>query len=207
MKQLFVKSGKLIFILLFIIQLFTPEVVRGDDQNRWKLNPSGSISWIIDNRLPHTDHIEMSGDSISAILRYKVNADKSFQIERQLVWPMLRTIPNNTHASLIRSISEDLIGKVNINGRPLRGEKVDEIILNGLMTVKSSAEGIGIERVVFTSTEHPDFNEEYRITNRQEKAISVEVPNYHVVYTTDPQKGTAGSYQVRSEVKEVDSIS
>ncbi len=201
MKQLFVKSGKLIFILLFIIQLFTPEVVRGDDPNRWKLNPSGSISWMIDNRLPHADHIEMSGDSISAILRYKVNADKSFQIERQLVWPMLRTIPNNTHASLIRTISEDFIGKVNINGRPLRGEKVDEIILNGLMTVKSSAEGIGIERVVFPSTEHPDFNEEYRITNRQEKPISVEVPNYHVVYTTDPQKGTAGSYQVTSEVK------
>jgi len=168
----------------------------GEEVGRWKINSSGAISWIIDNRLPHSDHIEMSGDSISAILSYKVNLDKSFQIDRQLVWPMLRTIPNNTHASLIRVISEDMIAKVNINGRPIKGETVEAIILNGLMTIKSSAQGVGIERVIFPSTEHPVFNEAYKITNQQDQPISIEVPDYQVVYTTDPGKGVAGSYNI-----------
>lgn len=201
MNQFFAQGVRSLLFLAFTIGSLGVTFVKGEDNNRWKLNTSGSISWITDNRLQHADHIEMSGDSISAILRYKVNADQSFQLERQLVWPMLRTIPNNTHASLIRSISEDLIGKVNVNGRPIKGEKVEEISLNGLMTVKSSADAIGIERVLFPSTGLPAFIEEYRITNRQDRAISIEVPNYRVVYTTDPQKGTAGSYCITSEVK------
>ncbi len=190
-----------LLLSLIVVLCFLNNLQVQADENRWKINPSGSISWFIDNRLPHADHIEMSGDSISAILRYGVNADKSFQIERQLVWPMLRTIPNNTHASLIRSFSEDLIGKITVNGRLIKGEKVDEIILNGLMTVKSSANGIGIERVIFPSTAHPFFYEEYRITSRQDRPISVEIPESRLDYTTDPQKGTAGSYSVVSEVK------
>lgn len=192
--------GLKLLLSLIVVFYFQNNMLVRADENRWKINPSGSISWFIDNRLPHSDHIEMSGDSISAILRYGVNADKSFQIERQLVWPMLRTIPNNTHASLIRSFSEDLIGKISVNGRLIKGEKVDEISLNGLMSVKSSANGIGIERVIFPSTAHPFFYEEYRITNRQDRPLSVEIPEYRVDYTTDPQKGTVGSYSVVSEV-------
>lgn len=196
----FSRRGLKLLISLIVVFCFQNNMLVRADENRWKLNPSGSISWFIDNRLPHSDHIEMSGDSISAILRYGVNADKSFQIERQLVWPMLRTIPNNTHASLIRSFSEDLIGKISVNGRLIKGEKVDEISLHGLMTVKSSASGIEIERVIFPSTAHPFFYEEYRITNRQDRSLSVEIPDYRVDYTTDPQKGTVGSYSVVSEV-------
>lgn len=192
--------GLKLLLSLIVVFYFQNNMLVRADENRWKINSSGSISWFIDNRLPHSDHIEMSGDSISAILRYGVNADKSFQIERQLVWPMLRTIPNNTHASLIRSFSEDLIGKISVNGRLIKGEKVDEISLNGLMSVKSSANGIGIERVIFPSTAHPFFYEEYRITNRQDRPLSVEIPEYRVDYTTDPQKGTVGSYSVVSEV-------
>ena len=192
--------GLKLLLSLIVVFYFQNNMLVRADENRWKINPSGSISWFIDNRLPHSDHIEMSGDSISAILRYGVYADKSFQIERQLVWPMLRTIPNNTHASLIRSFSEDLIGKISVNGRLIKGEKVNEISLNGLMTVKSSANGIGIERVIFPSTGHPFFYEEYRITNRQDRPLSVEIAYYRVDYTTDPQKGTVGSYSVVSEV-------
>jgi len=197
----FSRRGLKLLLSLIVVFCLQNNMLVQADENRWKINPSGSISWFIDNRLPHSDHIEMSGDSISAILRYGVNADKSFQIERQLVWPMLRTIPNNTHASLIRSFSEDLIGKISANGRLIKGEKVDEISLNGLMTVKSSANGIGIERVIFPSTAHPFFYEEYRITNRQDRPLSVEIPEYRVDYTTDPQKGTVGSYSIISEVK------
>ena len=30
-------------------------------QNRWEINPEGGITWKIEGRIPHEDHIEMSG--------------------------------------------------------------------------------------------------------------------------------------------------
>ena len=73
-------------------------------QNRWSINPDGSISWNVKDRIPHYDHIEMSGLKVSTVLRYGVNADGSFELNKSMVWPMLRTIPNNTHASLMRRL-------------------------------------------------------------------------------------------------------
>jgi hypothetical protein len=40
-------------------------------QNRWHINQEGSITWNIDSRLPHYDHIEMSGEQISVVLRVR----------------------------------------------------------------------------------------------------------------------------------------
>jgi hypothetical protein len=37
---------------------------------RWTLADNGSIVWEIDNRIPHNDHIEMSGKQLSVVLRY-----------------------------------------------------------------------------------------------------------------------------------------
>lgn len=44
----------------------------------------------------------MSGLRVSTVLRYGVDANGAFMLNRSMVWPMLRTIPNNTHASLMR---------------------------------------------------------------------------------------------------------
>jgi hypothetical protein len=95
--------------------------------NRWKINPDGSTTWVIDQRLPHTDHIEMSGEKISAIVRYGVNADGAFTISRSFVWPMLRFEPNKTHNHLSRTSAWDIIPTIHANGAPLTGEKVQEI--------------------------------------------------------------------------------
>lgn len=189
----------LFFLFLILPFLFVSKLQAGENDNRWKINPAGGISWIITENIPHADHIEMSGDSISAILRYKVDENKSFQLERFLVWPMLRTIPNNTHASFIRIVSENILKNVNVNGRPLQNEQMNELILNGLMTVISEFEGISVERILFPSTEKPAFLEVYKLTNRQEKAISVEIPEINISTLSDAEKGVNGSYIVRTK--------
>ena len=45
--------------------------------SRWSLGPDGALTWRVDSdpRLPHRDHIEMSGRSVSLILRYAAEAD------------------------------------------------------------------------------------------------------------------------------------
>ena len=90
--------GNFIFLALIV----NPYIRAQESPERWVLAGSNSISWRPDGRLPHSDHIEMSGRYISAVVRYGVSSEGAFTVRRDIVWPMLRTVPNNTHASLVR---------------------------------------------------------------------------------------------------------
>lgn len=184
----------LLFISLFILGSLYAE-------NRWTLMPGGQISWQIGEGLPHSDHIEMSGDSVSVILRYAVEADRSFHLERQMVWPMLRTIPNNTHASLIHSVNDDCLSTIKVNGQSLQQLETTEISLHGLMQVRSKSSQAELLRTIFPSSEHPVCYEEYCLTNKTAERMSVEIPHSRVIATTDPERGVKGSYQIITELE------
>lgn len=173
--------------------------------SRWSILPNGCISWNIDNRIPHYDHIEMSGLKVSTVLRYGVNADGSFELNKSMVWPMLRTIPNNTHASLMRRFAWNATDMVSVNGRSLTGEKVGKISLDGTMIVESTVDLSGrsklaLTRFIFPSVSNPAVYEKYVLKNTGESAITVEVPASRSVIETDPAKGVDGSYRLVSEI-------
>src|SRR6218665_743352 len=90
------------FILLIAFLASLAGAANGQEHRRWQMKADGSISWKVGKDIPHQDHIEMSGKRISCGLRYRVNADSSFTATRSLVWPMLRTVPTNTHESIKR---------------------------------------------------------------------------------------------------------
>jgi hypothetical protein len=176
-------------LCLMVGQLFS------QDYRRWQMNSDGSVSWQIKNGIPHNDHIEMSGKRISAVIRYGVSADSSFHATRSLVWPMLRTIPNNTHASLTRRFALDGFEMVTVNYKPLSNEKVSSITLNGTLIIKSKADNnLELTRQLFPSTTLPGYCEIYTIKNTSGKICVVEIPAMNNVYHTDPLKGTEGSY-------------
>jgi hypothetical protein len=182
--------------LTFLFFLFSCTSSDAQD-NRWQLNPDGGISWIITDRLPHKDHIEMSGKYISAVIRYGVNADGSFHISRDIVWPMLRTLPNNTHASLTRSFSLDPVELISINKRLVKQEKVSEIMLDGKITVKSTLNGnMLLVRTLFPSTDLPLFCEIYELTNTGTKPATIEIPEVNISSETNPNEGVEGSYRL-----------
>ncbi len=174
-------------------------------QNRWSINPDGSISWNVKDRIPHYDHIEMSGLKVSTVLRYGVNADGSFELNKSMVWPMLRTIPNNTHASLMRRFAWNATDMVAVNGQSLSGEKVNKITLDGKMTVESA---IGLSRnakaeltrIIFPAVAKPAVYEKYILRNTGSSPLTVEVPESRAVINTDPEKGVDGSYKLVSEI-------
>ncbi|MEO6289694.1 MAG: hypothetical protein ABIO76_07235, partial [Ginsengibacter sp.] len=171
------------------------------DYRRWQMNPDGSISWQIENSIPHDDHIEMSGKRISCVIRYGVSADSSFYATRSLVWPMLRTIPNNTHASLTRRFALDGFQLVTVNYKPLSSEKVSSISLNGTLIVKSKADNnLELTRQFFPSTSLPGYGEIYTIKNTSGKPCVVEIPGMNNVYHTDSLKGTEGSYALHVDL-------
>lgn len=174
-------------------------------QNRWSINPNGSISWEVKGHIPHYDHIEMSGLKVSTVLRYGVNADGSFELNKSMIWPMLRTIPNNTHASLMRCFAWNASDMVSVNGQSLSGEKVTKITLDGTMTVESTVAlprkaQITMTRVVFPSVSNPAVCEKYILRNTGESAVNVEIPVSRSVIDTDPAIGVDGSYKLVSEI-------
>lgn len=194
---------KILFIVFFCLAFLNSGFLVA--QNRWSINPDGSISWEIKDRIPHYDHIEMSGLKVSTVLRYGVNADGSFELNKSLIWPMLRTLPNNTHASLMRRFAWNASDMVSVNGQSLSGEKVNKVTLDGKMTVESTVElsrnaKAKLTRVIFPAVTNPAVYEKYILRNTGETPLVVEVPESRAVTNTEAAKGVDGSYKLVSEI-------
>ena len=191
------------FFLPFFCCLTAPAL--GGTQTRWEVVPdSTAIVWNVREGDSHRDHIEMSGLRISAVLRYGVGADGGFRFERSVVWPMLRTIPNNTHGSLMRRFAWDVPRMLSVNENCLQQEKVRRIVLDGAMTVESdwtAAKGtLSLTRILFPSVDEAAFCEKYILKNTCEKPLYVEIPRARSVIRTAPAKGVEGSYELVAEI-------
>lgn len=174
-------------------------------QPRWQMLADGSIEWVPDKQIPHNDHIEMSGKQVSVVLRYGVDAKGAFAVNKSMVWPLLRTVPNNTHASLMRRFDWNPLDVVTVNGRTITGEKVENIRLKGMLTVESAYNGgwYGQCRVIreyLPSTDLPALIENYLLINTDKKPMTVEIPVVNDKLSTDPQKGVDGSYLIEMKI-------
>ena len=181
---------------------FMPLGLYAQQAHRWSLENEGHISWNPTQTDNHHDHIEMSGKRVSVVLRYGVENGK-FVLNKSMVWPLLRTIPNNTHASLMRRYGWDVLDMVSINGRALTAEKVESIQLKGMLRVTSNYdEGRRgqwkIIREYFPSTEQPALVESYQIINTGTKELAIELPQINQKSFTDPQKGVTGSFCIET---------
>ena len=181
---------------------FMPLGIYAQQAHRWSLENEGHISWNPTQTDNHHDHIEMSGKSVSVVLRYGVENGK-FILNKSMVWPLLRTIPNNTHASLMRRYGWDVLDMVSINGRALTAEQMESIQLKGMLRVTSNYdEGRRgqwkIIREYFPSTEQPALVESYQIINTGTKELTIELPQINQKGFTDPQKGVTGSFCIET---------
>lgn len=185
----------------FILFLFCFACLGGFvEAQRWALNAEGGITWQVrPGDAPHSDHIEMSGLQVSTVVRYGVDANGAFLLNRGMVWPLLRTIPNNTHASLMRKMGWNPLENVLVGNAQLR-EQVQGISLDGTMTVRSLCPVRGGEveltRVLFPSTSLPAFCEKYTLKNLGDKPVPVEVSNVRSEILTPKERGVAGTYHL-----------
>jgi hypothetical protein len=191
---------RIFYFLLFQVSLSYG--LYGQEASRWTMLHDGSIQWTVNQDIPHHDHIEMSGPRISAVLRYGVEANHDFKFSKTLVWPTLRTIPNNTHASLTRRFEMDGFDLVLANRKPLPPEITTSITLDGTMKVESKAgDDLQLTRQMFPSMKYPDFQEIYIIRNVSGKKYAIEIPEYNTIYTTDSTAGVLGSYQIYIQLR------
>ena len=190
---------------------------------RWQIDPAGGIVWIPGDDTPHKDHLEMTGEHISAVLRWSVDDRGAFHAERSLVFPLLRVRPNDTHASLMCRIATDIpsllavnTSAMGFNASALQFERVEKIILDGTFRVFSrwsfNAVGAGyeeaenptpvlaVERTIFPSPTQPLLCERYLLRNIGPQALEISVPAFSQTVTTPSERGIAGSYIIRAEL-------
>ncbi|MES1224423.1 MAG: hypothetical protein ABUT20_53505, partial [Bacteroidota bacterium] len=167
---------------------------------RWKLVNDGGIEWKLMPGEIHDDHIEMSGKQISAIVTYGNDSAGNYKINRMLVFPLLRTIPNDTHASQKKEYKEDFITAISIDNKKI-SERPGSFYINGYLKSESDlGNSIYLRREMYPSAEKAAYIERYTLINKGSKDISVDIPGLHSEDTTKPEKSVYGPYVLGYEL-------
>lgn len=195
---------------IFLAAAIFCSALSGAAGNIWDITDNGTIKWNIKDNIPHEDHLEMSGQKISVVVRYGVNADGSFDINRSLVFPMLRLKPNKTQSNLKQRFDVNIPGIVTVDELTLTEEKVTDVAFDGVMTVNSSFStvhrrknipgAVSVKRVMYPSPNSPYYIEEYYFTNNMSHAIKMRVPEWRVKYSIPERDGVYGAYRVEGRL-------
>lgn len=175
-------------------------------QSRWHIMPDRPVivSDVASTVLPHSDHIEMSGKKMAMVLYWNIDTTGTFGLNRSLVFPMLRTIPNDTHASFTIHNDLDLAGMLRVNNK-----RVDfhthSMAIDGDMEVTADyskgANALELKRIIFPSMERPAMAEIYTARNTGEKPLDLLVPALSQKYESNAAKGVGGAYVVQTDVQ------
>lgn len=198
------------FLCIMALWLYLPVGAVENVADRWHICQDGSIQWIPSERLPHEDHLEMSGQQLSVVLRYGVDANCRFHVNRSLVFPMLRMKPNKTQDNLKQRFDVNIPLLVTVNDQTLLHEIVRSVTFNGIMRVESDfsyihrrkeqPHTIHVTRCFYPSTESARYIEEYTFKNNSQNSINLRVPEWKVAYTTPEEAGVYGSYRVEASL-------
>ncbi|MDH6310968.1 hypothetical protein M2451_003738 [Dysgonomonas sp. PFB1-18] len=199
------------YILLTLV--FLSSVVLNAQNDRWQLADNGAIEWNIDSRIPHYDHIEMSGQQLSVVLRYGVDAEGAFHVNRAMLFPMLRLHPvTRTQAHLKQRIELDIPKLVTVAEMTPQGEKVKKITFDGLLKVESTFDyisgrktikkGLELTRIHYPSATSMYYIEEYTFKNIGSANVTLRLPEVKMTYPVPAEKGLYSAYLVDVDISE-----
>lgn len=169
--------------------------------SRWQIINNG-IEWDVerDTRVPHEDHLEMNGLLASLIVNYGVSGEGSLVLRRHVVWPTLRTIPNNTHASFQVDIAEEQLPVFAIDGQRVI-ERPVHIRFDGVLTITSRvAPDMETVRELFPAVDSRAALERITVINHGQQSRILTVRNGVV---PPAGRGCTGVYVVSSLVEPV----
>src|SRR5688572_8048656 len=177
--------------LLFISISLSAQTFKLPEQNdRWTIQPDGTIEWKIDTRLPHNDHIEMSGEKVSLWMQYGIDTSGRSNFIRTIVFPTHRLLPQRTIAHMMYDVKDSDLPRFLINDRLLKAgvinaavatdqpEKVISIKHKGIMEVQSEIgrdRTILLKRSFFPSTDKPMAIEKLVFINTGKQPVKIEM--------------------------------
>lgn len=165
-------------------------------QARWSLQ-NGNLAWQVKDA--HTDQLEMSGRQVSAVIDYGSDAQANLVLKRTIVWPMLRTIPDDTHASLIRKFELTDTPRLRINGVEVKSEKLERVQFDGQLSLRSKlADGVSLVRLLSPAPDEPALIERLILENHSGKSLQFDFSAFQKSETTPATSGTHGAYLIQA---------
>jgi hypothetical protein len=185
-------------ILTIIALVFLSLNLYAQEKNLfWNISSENQIIWDVKPGQAHTDHIEMSGLRISSIINYGTSEKGELVLQKKLVFPMLRTIPNNTHASLIQTFNGDEQPVIKVNGTVIK-ELPEQFSLNGTLSVASSTNtGVKVKRTIFPSKNKTALIEIFQLKNTTEAQKKITIDFTPTEIKTPVEKGVYGEYNLQ----------
>lgn len=176
--------------------------------NRFALRRDGSLVWEVarGGALPHFDKIETAGLRVAAILTYGADADGILVLKRHVVWPLLRTVPNDTHASLQRTVPDAEVPQILADGQPVK-ETLVSVRHRGVLEVMSRTDArLTVTRQIFASRSLPACLEKVTVKNGGKAPVTVSLTPRLSTSTTDPKKGVTGAYLLEARALGPESV-
>jgi hypothetical protein len=166
------------------------ELVLPKQQDRWTIQPDGSIEWKIDNRLPHHDHIEMGGEKVALWMQYGVDTSGRAVLNRTLVFPTHRLLPQRTIAHMMydvkdaempRFIISDRLFKTGVFNAAVQSDQPEKVVSvrhKGIMEIDSEIgrdRTLKLRRTLFPSVDQPMAIEKWVFINEGKQPVKIEM--------------------------------
>lgn len=192
---------KLYYWSLVAISLLQGSLSFAQNSKKWTLLKGNKIEWKVRAGENHEDHIEMAGLQTAAVVYYGVRNGRLL-LDKKIVFPMLRTIPNNTHASLTVPFQDNKSLLIKVDG-----VGVDEyplsFRLDGKLSVYSKTNSpLEIQRTLFPAVDKPVLIEQVKLVNTGSKPLQIDLINKYSKFYSNPEKSVYGQYVVQALLRD-----
>ncbi|MDB6077442.1 MAG: hypothetical protein JWO82_1189 [Akkermansiaceae bacterium] len=170
-----------LFPTLLLLAAITP-CLQGADH--WKVfpDPATGIWSYRDLLLPlgqdeYSDHLEMGGRAVDAIVEWKVARQPGMpSLNRRVRFPMLRSVRDDTHSSLSVEFNSKDDPLPLVDGAPLAPWSISQVAIRGGLEFEGKSGTLEIHRSVFPSTDLPALIERWEFINCDTKPLVLTIP-------------------------------
>lgn len=156
----------------------------------WKIQKDALV-WRVAPNDPHTDNVEMSGLYVDEVLYYGVREDGTLALGAHMYFPMLRTIPNNTHATFRFTVKDEERPRLLVGGTPV-SELPTAFTLDGTLGIDCATDvGVTTHRTLFPSPDTRFVIELLTVTAERDITLSLSIPKEKICAYG---RGTKGIY-------------
>jgi hypothetical protein len=186
------QSTKTIFSFVLTLTwsfLSAQDIKLTEQEDRWTIQPDGSILWKVNGRLPHSDHIEMGGERVAMWMQYGVDSSARPKLSRTMVFPSFRLLPQRTIAHMTYNVEDNDLPRIYINDKLFKAgvhnaalandmpEKVIQVLHNGIMQMESEIgkDGLMLKRIYFPSADKALAIEKLVFINAGKLAMKIDM--------------------------------
>lgn len=170
--------------------------------DRWELSETGGIRTDLAKLTQgqnHSDHIEMAGRSVNAIIRWKISAEGRMDLDRWVRWPMLREKKDDTHASANAAFRSADEPRLLVDGTAYQYGTASDFNIHGNLAWTEKSDKLAVTRTIFPAVHLPCLLERWEIRNTSQEPVEIQVPIAPKEITEPREKFLWNAHRIRTE--------